>query len=83
MISLDMALEQIWTTDSIAASGYRAKAPLSLFKGDVCSRMSEQIFVHLIAPSASCDGALMYVSILLKMITCSSKPGELSGTMRA
>jgi hypothetical protein len=69
MISLYMALEQIWTTDSIAASGYRARAPLSLFKGDVCSRMSEQVFVQLIAPSASCYGAWMDVSILLKMIT--------------
>ena len=69
MMSLNVSLDQVGTTDSIAATGYRAKAPLSLFKGDVCSRMSEQVFVQLIAPPTSCDGAMMGVSILLKMIT--------------
>jgi hypothetical protein len=69
MISLNVSLDQVWTTNSIIASGYRARAPLSLFKGDVCSRMSEQVFVQLIAPPTSCDGAMMGVSILLKMIT--------------
>jgi len=69
MISLNVSLDQVRTTDSIAASGYRARAPLSLLKDDVCSRMSEQIFVQLVAPSASCYGAWMDVSILLKMIT--------------
>lgn len=69
MISLNVSPDQVWTTDSIVASGYRARAPLSLLKGNVCSRMSEQIFVQLITPSTSCYGALMGVSVLLKMIT--------------
>jgi len=68
MVSLDVSLDQVPTTDSIVASGYRARASLSLLNGDVCSRMSEQVFVQLIAPSASCDGAMMGVSIRLKMI---------------
>jgi hypothetical protein len=69
MILLNVSLDQVGTTDSIAAPGYRARAPLSLFKDDVCSRMSEQVFVQLIAPSASCYAAMMGLSILLKMIT--------------
>ena len=59
MKSLSVPFQQVWPTDSIAASKDRARIPGSLCTGIMGGRVSVKIFGEIIAPSTPKNRATM------------------------